>query len=417
MDEKADPAALAASTAQGWTRALNATARPAPEHLEAAREALRALVFVDQNGSWVLDRLDLDRACAAARMRVAARMDDGLLEVTNPEVTVAQLLEAIGQLRAAGLVPELVPSVPTFVADGAITRSDHRIAELEQALEAAQEERDEERERVKEADAIARRQTELRDRFEREAREERDRAKGAHQGHSAAVAAARVAAERNIWLAVLARFGMNAPGFAEMETSELEVKARAQLGLAAQHGAQLQVVVKELLRAGQRLIQSGLDEQIKLPDGASPPALAGAVASLADSCVRSRSAAFARQRELEDRILAMRDGPDMTENERDEAAARDVIQRRRIAELEAIVQLRLSDSDEALGRQLERIRAERDSVMRSRDAQAEELRTLRSERNRAEVDLAKLEANLVAANRETARVRAQLAEYREADQR
>src|SRR3954468_12109485 len=103
MDE-ADPAAIAASTAQGWAYALNTVARPAPEHLEAAQEELTALERADPAASvfggasrWGGVRASQEEAWAAGPLRV----DGG-----RPEVTVAQLAESVAQLRQLGLVPD-----------------------------------------------------------------------------------------------------------------------------------------------------------------------------------------------------------------------------------------------------------------------------------------------------------------------
>src|SRR3954466_5410890 len=125
-----DPAALAASTAPGWAYALNTVARPAPEHLEAAQEALTALGRADQDVRWAGVADTLAEALTAARLRV----DGG-----RPEITVAQLGEAVGQLRELGLIPDPVGTGPSArEAAGHLTE---RIAELEEELENAEERR------------------------------------------------------------------------------------------------------------------------------------------------------------------------------------------------------------------------------------------------------------------------------------
>jgi hypothetical protein len=411
MGEKTDPAELAASTAQGWAYALNTVARPAPEHLEAAQEALTALLRADPPasvfggaGRWEGVRDTLSGALTAARLRV----DGGRTVLAEPEVTVAQLVSALGQLHAAGLIGDPQRPDPALAqamrADGAAGR----IAELEEQLEEDAELASAE---MAELRGQLARAVELRDRFERERDATQRDAAAAHRGHSAAVDAARYQERRAHWLAVLAAFGMNPPGFAEMETTELEREARAQLGNAVRAGHDLRVITEELTRAGRRLQAALRDEPGALPPEDAPARLAVAVVGVADACVRERAAAVARQRELEDQILELgqADGQ-LSENERAATLVERTKLRRRVAELEAVVQLRANDSDEVLGRQLEHVRAERDGVMRSRDAQAEVLRELRLERGNVEKRLAESQGR-------AERLKAQLAAYQEADQR
>jgi hypothetical protein len=328
-----DQAALAASTAQGWAYALNTVARPAPEHVEAAQEALTALNRFGPGGRWAGVSDTLKEALDAARLRV----DGG-----RPDVTVAQLVAAVAELRDAGVIP--VPAVLRAVeVDGFRTLQDRaadRVAELEQEL-------DDTLDRATAAEADARRQSELRDRFEHQARQARDETKAAHAGHSAGIAAAREDSRRAGYLWTLAQLGNSAPGYADMTADQLREVATTRLGQVLQDGAKLRKVAKELVRVG-GLLSRGLDVGPFILDQEAPLQLAATVARLALDATKARSAAFARQRELEDALDELRDdgGPAL-------AAAR----------------------------------AERDMLTKARDAQAAELRQLREERDDVEAEL------------------------------
>lgn len=261
--------------------------------------------------------------------------------MTISEMSVAELLDVLAQLRTAGLAPVPRPDAALAQAmrdDGA---SD-RIAELEQELEEAGEESSAE---LAELRGQLARAVALRDRFERERDQAQREAKGAHTGHTAAVAAGRDAQERQELMWVLRQLGMNVPGFAQMDVVELRSTAERELLTAMRTGADMRVVVKELLRAA-RTLRRNLEEPNVLPDEENPPALAGAVAGLADMSVRARTAALSRQRELEDRLAEL-EGENARAN--------------------------------ALGEETLRLQAERDALTRSRDAQAATLRKMRDE--------------------------------------
>jgi hypothetical protein len=246
-DGTTDPAAIAASTAQGWAHALNTVARPAPEHLEAAQEALTALQRADRAGSalgvrtpqWSGVTAALETALVAARLRVDGR----------PAITVDQLLEALDRLQERGLeVTAQRPALPDPALVQAVQEDGlaDRIAELEQELEQEQDETaqleeklDAAREAVALTEADARRQSELRDRFEREADQARRESKAAHAGHSAAIAAAREDSRRAGYLWTLNQLGNNLPGYAQMPAEELREAATKRLGEVLLESGQL----------------------------------------------------------------------------------------------------------------------------------------------------------------------------------
>jgi hypothetical protein len=316
-----DPAALAASTAQGWAYALNTVARPAPEHLEAAQEALTALGRADQANRWVSVVVTLSQALEAARLRV----DGG-----RPEVTVAQLAEAVGQLRDLGLVPNPAgPMVPESVANGALAAADRRQAELEDQLEEANAQ-------VALQDAELRRQVELRDRFERERDQERRARVSAEAMTSIQADSLREDSRRAGYLWTLAQLGMNAPGFDEMSTDDLRAEASAVLGRTLAEAQSLRKVTQELLRA-ERLLSANYEGAPYLrPDQDKPLELASVVTLLASWTQRAHRDMLERQQELAGQL---------TEPDMDLAA----------------------------------VQAERDMLTRARDAQATELRALRDE--------------------------------------
>lgn len=341
-----DPAALAASTAQGWAYALNSVARPAPEHLEAAQEALTALERADRHAPalgaqarWLGVRNTLSEALTAARLRV----DGG-----RPEITVAQLTEAVGQLRELGLVPGPAgPTVPEFVVNAALARGDQQRAELETRLAELEDqleiETGELRAELNEANAIARRQTELRDRFERERDQLQRELKAAHGSREAAVAGAREDSRRAGYVWCLAQLGNSLPGYDDMSTEELRQLATKRLQEAHLDGGTLRHVANELVRA-ERLLSANYEGAPYLrPSQDEPLELASVVTLLASWTQRARQAAVERQ-----------------------------------AELEAVMEAAGWEDPDQLP-QLRAAREERDMLTRARDAQAAELRTLREE--------------------------------------
>lgn len=355
-----EKAAVAASTAQGWAHALNTAARPAPEHLEAAEEALNALVDADRHAPalgvqarWLGARNALEEALKAARARVAA----GAREPGG--ITIAELAGALAELDRLGFRRADAALAQAVRDDGAADR----IAELEAELEESGEELSAAIDREDSARAELKRQTELRDRFEREAAQARLDVKAAHAGHTAGIQAARDDSRRAGYRWVLAQLGNNVPGFDDMSTEELAEAARTRLAEVTKEAGQVQLMTADLERAGRRL-QHGLEEVTYLPPRDQPIQLAAALVALADRSYRARSAALARQRELEDQltVIAEEGAPEL-------AAAR----------------------------------AERDMLTRARDAQAAELRVLRAERDAAEGRSASAHAELATARGELER--------------
>jgi hypothetical protein len=120
-----DPSWLA-SMAQGWAYALNTVAHPAPEHIEAAQEALNALEAADRSNAWEGARGTLAQSLEAARLRVH----------TAPPITLNQLAEALEQLEGLGFQLAADPKPHVVLADA---RADsemarRRIDELEDQL-------------------------------------------------------------------------------------------------------------------------------------------------------------------------------------------------------------------------------------------------------------------------------------------
>lgn len=364
-----DPAALAASTAQGWAYALNTVARPAPEHLEAAQEALNALERADRHAPafgvrprWLGVRNALAEALTAARLRV----DGG-----RPEITVAQLTEAVGQLRELGLVPDPRvgsedpdwPRPPAGYAQGYVAarrlqaEAAARVEELEEELEEANE-------RAALTDAELRRQVDLRDRFERERDQLQRDLKAAHSSYSA-VDAAREDSRRAGYVWCLAQLGNSLPGYDDMSTEELRELATKRLQEANLDGGTLRHVANELVRAGRRMAL-GLDGPLPRLDPERPIPLAAAVVELVEMTAREHADAVDRLRELE-------------------------------AVMEAAG---WEDSDQLP--QLRAAREERDMLTRARDAQAAELRALREERDDAERLIAELQEKLTELRRTAA---------------
>jgi hypothetical protein len=204
-----------AAMAQGWIYALNTVTRPVAEHLEAAQAALKALESADGPGAWRDTALALAATLAAARARLAPRPP-----------TIAELVAAVDQLRAAGLVSAAGPDPALAQAirdDGA----GDRIAELEAELEDVQAELEDVRSDAHTAEEKAQLATQRLSGAERRAaeldRQRQDaerRAQGAHAGHSAAVVVVR----RQVRLDVLRALGFNPPGFADMPDEELEAE-------------------------------------------------------------------------------------------------------------------------------------------------------------------------------------------------
>jgi DNA repair exonuclease SbcCD ATPase subunit len=364
-----DPAAVAASTAQGWAYTLNTVARPAPEHLEAAQEALNALVRADPPSGplgtaprWPGVRDALSEALTAARLRVDGGRPPG-------DITIAELRGALAELRTLGLAgPDMgdIPPPPAAgypqayaAADRARVELRERVAELEAELEKAIEREDAEREARTLTDAELRRQVELRDRFERERGQAQRDLKLVRSGRGDAIAAAREDSRRAGYLWTLAQLGMNAPGFDQMGADELREEATTVLGRTLAEAQALRLVAKELGLAARWL---GLDYDgapYVLPGPDRPEELATLVVRLATWSQRARRAALERQTELEDQLEELR--PDMD---------------------------------------LAAVRAERDMLTRARDAQASELRTLREELAAADRRRAELERELEEARAE-----------------
>jgi chromosome segregation ATPase len=338
-----DPAAVAASTAQGWAYALNTVARPAPEHLEAAQEALTALEGADRDAPavgvrarWSGVRDALSEALTAARVRVDGGRPAG-------SITIAELRGALDELGALGLGPR-----PVDVALAQAVRDDgaaDRIAELEAELEEAQEELEEFRTQAAEAMAEARKIRDRLDDSERARGHADARTKAAHAGHSAAIAAAREDSRRAGYLWTLAQLGMNAPGFAEMATDELREEATKVAGRTLAEAGQLRHVAQELARAERLLGQDYDGAPLMRPSQDRPVELATLVVRLADWCRQGRSAALARQRELEARLK----------------------------------ELAYDEDASAVRTELAAVQEERDMLARARDVQAAELRSLRGQ--------------------------------------
>jgi hypothetical protein len=236
--EQADPAAIAASTAMGWSYALNTVARPAPEHLEAAQAALSALQRADQAGAWA----DTVRALAEALDAARAR-----LKPTG--VTIADLVAAVEQLRAIGLVagdPLTGPGSPAG-------RRDARIAELETELAEAERAAVEWTDRADVATADLQRQTELCDRFESEVRELRGQLRRAEQDRAAERHGLSESLGRELYRWLLAELGMNAPGYDQQSADELKATAAGALKTTVAEAGQMHVVNQRLRQATRRL--------------------------------------------------------------------------------------------------------------------------------------------------------------------
>jgi len=365
-----DPAALAASTAQGWAYTLNTVARPAPEHLEAAQEALNALDRATGGPTlstpWHGVRVALSEALDAAAARL--RVDGG-----RPEITVDQLVEALDKLREHTISVEPPKPDPALVQAIRDDSSADRIAALEAELEKAIERKNEERQARLIAETDRRRQTELRDRFEQERNQAQRALKAALAGRSAAIAAARDDSRRAGYQWTLAQLGLNLPGYSDMSSEELRDAASKRLGEVLLEAGQLRHVAKELVRIG-RALMLGLDASPMILDQEEPVQLASAVLRLADQAAADIGTSWSRQRELEGELaeLASEGAPELAA-----------------------------------------VRAERDMLTLARDAQAQELRELRAELTEARDELDAVTSNLVAANRRTPELR-QRAEAAEA---
>jgi hypothetical protein len=347
MDREA--AAIAASTAQGWAHALNTVARPHAEHLEAAQEALNALEAADRHAPalgvqarWPGVRKALSEALEAARLRVSgnAPRDPGA-------ITIAELAGALAELRALGLAAPDVETVPRFVADGALASRAERIEELEAELELASQREGEEREARELTDAALSRLTDLRDRFERERNQLARDLKAAHAGHSRAVDAAREEQDRQRLRWILGQLGFNTPGYDLMPLEELRETATQAIGGTLKEAQALRLVAKELRRAVQ-LVEQGYDgAPYQLPADDQPVELAALVVRLAVWSRQARSAALARQGDLEQEVADLRH--------------------------------QVEQHQAGYAPEVAAARQERDDVARSRDVQARELRTLRAE--------------------------------------
>jgi len=333
---ESDPAALAASTAQGWAHALNTVARPHPEHLAAAQEALNTLEAaerhapVDHLNRWLGVRKALQEALENARLRV-----DGNGPREPGSITIAELAGALKELESVGLVTD-----PVKVLDAPLAQAVHddgmadRIAELEEQLEETQE-------ALAEAQEALRRQTALRDRFERERDAERRARVSAEAMTSGRASSIRDEAVRGWHLRTLAQLGNNSPGYQEMTTEELREIAEKRLAEVTREAGQLHQVARKLAGVGRRLA-SQLDQPSVIPPEADSR-LADAV-----SLIVNRHA---------DAYRAVRE---------------------RVTELEE------AGSSEGQLEELTVVRAERDMLTKARDAQAAELRALRAR----ETDLA-----------------------------
>jgi hypothetical protein len=224
-----------AATCQGWSYALNTVARPAAEHLEAAQAALSALERTDNRNTFPDVHRALSEALSAARARLAPQ-----------SITIAELRGALDELTALGLTwPE--------ERNGSSIAERSELADWVHGLEASLALKDAELDEAERTAADLQDQLEqqrqLRDRFEREAREERQRGVDAHRGHSAAVDAARRKAHREASLWILRAFGMNPPGFDQMPDDELATLADTQLASGAVAAEVVQKLEPRLDRA------------------------------------------------------------------------------------------------------------------------------------------------------------------------
>lgn len=390
-----DPLAQVASTAQGWVQTLNTAARPAPEHIEAAQAALKALARFGVE-AWPAVQAALSEALEAARERVdgaeALRVVDGR---PPGSITIAELRGALDELTALGLAwPQeradpAGPTVPRFVADGALARADQqrdellaRVTELEEAL-------DEANERAALQDAELRRQVELRDRFEREAQQAHRELKAAKAERFNAVNVAREEERRAAHLWLLRQLGMNAPGFADWSTDDLRQAAVNELGDVQRGAAQLRLVLQELQPAWAAL--SGTERWTGV---SNPIATARDIARMVEREARAHEEAQARLTELQDEVALAADLDLAGPHSRTAALAELTKLRRRIAELEAIrnverqaAQEELADGPSATLQELRAVRAERNELLKTWDAQTAELRMLRTERDNAEHEL------------------------------
>lgn len=247
-------------------------------------------------------------------------------------VTVAQLLDALDQLREHGIALAGPGVNPDLAGQEIAEALKARVEELEAELEEAGEETAAAIEREDAARSETARQVQLRDRFEREAAEARRAEKGAHSGHSAAVEAGRQAQDRQRLRWLLAQLGTNAPGFDDMPLEELRETASQALGHTLKDAQALRLTARELRRAGQ-LLQRGLDGLTYLPGEDDPLDLGASVVALADRVASARRAALARQSELEDQLAMAETAP---------------------------------APDEVLTRQLEHVSADRDRIERAR---------------------------------------------------
>lgn len=326
MTESEATAALAA-TCQGWSYALNAVARPAAEHLEAAQAALKALGTADREAEYAGTADALSAALEAARARLAPHSltvaEAARARLQPREVTVADLVEAVAQLRAAGLIP--FPALLEAV-DGPPAGADRGISELREAhahreeleaelarakvdghaatvrvleewrsefaqalgaedaeedgldlndlVELAQEQTDQLAEALKARDiarerlaGAERRAAEL----ERQRRDAVSKLAAAHGGRVAAVAAA----QRSQHLAVLALLGTSGPGFDQMAPEELADAMGSAVRRVARESAAVPRMVEELTKAWRRLVDVQSGPPSLLPE--DPEELAKAV--------------------------------------------------------------------------------------------------------------------------------------------
>lgn len=331
-------AATAAAMAQGWSYALNTVARPAAEHLEAAQAALTALERLDQVGAWVDSRTALSEALAAARARLQPR-----------DVTIADLVAAVVQLRALGLVPAGTPDqgipVPPEPGAGAgypqaYAECDRTRAQLRARVSELEEELEDLHDNAERDAAELRRVGQLRDRFEQEARDLRSKSAVTNAGRHAEREAAMATARRREHLAILALLGTSGPGFDQMSPEELAETVGTAVRRVAKESAAVPRMVDLLTRTWRRLVDVQNGPATMRPD--DPEHLADAVWSEARRVCETLGGV---RRGLADQLGE-------------------------IAELRA-----------ALGRgeSADAVLTERDALQRSVNAQAEELRTLRAQ--------------------------------------
>jgi predicted nucleic acid-binding Zn-ribbon protein len=278
-DPATDPVAKAnhlCSQALGWVDTLNWWTLPQPEHMQAARTCLIQLRVAERNGTHAHAGLRLAQALKDAQDRLDAAgtvkeevtdQAPGSVAIAEPapeppaeprQITVAELVAALDQLRDAGLIlADVVRPEPEQPDDRAALDLAMKLqAEHEAELDAIRTET--ERELADTERELAGAQTALRDLGEKFRRAQAE-ATSVSQLRSRVgsltaeigqlrqrEAVLRNGQRRAVLLEVLKRLGMWAPGFEDMPPDELEHAAGTAIDEANKATVRLTEVLKHL---------------------------------------------------------------------------------------------------------------------------------------------------------------------------